>query len=187
MKQSIFILFAILILWSCNQKTEVTPSPAIPEFDEANELQAIMKVIKNETKCFFDGNYECWASNWSHADYAMQAWNNSDGTSDAAVGWEAINKQGKDWIETYYKNGENVIHPDFIASKPQIKFFGNEAAYLMWTQYNADQDKKFYRVSQETRLMEKESDGWKIVNVSAFWEVSPKVVRDSIPAGLIIQ
>ena len=185
MKQSIFTLLAILLIWSCNQKQETAQSMSSPIFDEEAEVKAIMAVIKNETKCFFDGNYECWASNWSHADYAMQAWNNSNGTSDAAVGWEAINKQGKGWIETYYKNGENIIHPDFIATKLKVKFFGNEAAYLMWTQYNADQDKKFYRVSQETRVIEKESDGWKIVNVSAFWEVSPKVVRDSIPAELI--
>jgi hypothetical protein len=28
--------------------------------------------------------------------------------------------------------------------------------------------------------MEKEHDGWKIVNVSAFWDVKPKISADSL-------
>lgn len=188
MKNCIFCVFVLFVgfSFSCNnvKKEGGEDSEKTVVFDEDLELAAIMKVIENETKCFFEGNYECWASNWSHAEYAMQAWNNSDGTSDAAVSWEAINKQGKSWIETYYENGKNVIHPDFIATKPTVKFFGTNAAYLIWRQYNADSEKKYYRVSQETRLMEKESDGWKIVNVSAFWDVAPKVAADSIPDHL---
>jgi len=30
------------------------------------------------------------------------------------------------------------------------------------------------------RLMEKKPDGWKIVNVSAFWDVMPKIHADSL-------
>lgn len=149
-------------------------------FDEQAEIDAIMKVIDNETKCFFDGNYECWAKNWSHQSYAMQAWNNNDGSSDAAIGWEAINSQGKDWIEKYYKNGENIIHPDYKRQKPIVKFFNENSAYLNWVQYNADAEKKYYRISNEIRIMEKEKDGWKIVNVSAFWDSKTKVRADSL-------
>ena len=100
--------------------------------DEAAETAAIMKVIENETKCFFDGNYECWASNWSHENYVMQAWNNDDGTFDAAIGWEKINAQGKDWIEKYYKNGKDIIHPVVKKEKPLVKFFNEKTAYLSW-------------------------------------------------------
>ena len=53
---------------------------------------------------------------WSHSPYAVQAWNNSDGTSDAAVGWDAIHKQGKNWIETYYKMAKSKFIP---YTKPQ--------------------------------------------------------------------
>jgi hypothetical protein len=166
---------------SCQQPT--TDHPATDNkapFNQEEEIEAIMKVIDNETKCFFDGNYECWAGNWSHQNYAMQAWNNSDGSSDAAIGWEKINAQGKGWIEKYYNNGEIVIHPDVKKKKPLVKFFNENSAYLIWEQYNADAEKEYYRISQETRIMEKESDGWKIVNVSAFWDVKPKVHADSL-------
>ncbi len=173
-------LFALLLLTACQQPNPEASTADKPALDEATETASIMQVIDNETKCFFDGNYECWAKNWSHQPYALQAWNNSDGTSDAAVGWEKINAQGKGWIEDIYKNGENVIHPVFKRDKPQVKFFGDNMAYLIWTQYNADKEKTNYRVSRETRLMERETDGWKIVNVSAFWDVGPKIAFDSL-------
>jgi hypothetical protein len=172
MKNKVLIISFAFCLNACN-----TPAST---FDEAAETKAIMQVIENETKSFFDGNYDAWAKGWSHQDYAMQAWKNGDGSSDAAIGWEKINSQGKNWIETYYKSGKNVIHPVVKMQKPKVKFFNEKVAYLIWEQYNADKDLKAYRVSQETRIMEKEIDGWKIVNVSAFWDTKPKISSDSL-------
>ncbi|NUQ25077.1 MAG: hypothetical protein HUU34_14110 [Saprospiraceae bacterium] len=178
---SIFTCCTVLLFFSCqqaeNKQTENTPKPA---FDEAAETAAIMQVIENETKCFFDGDYDCWTNNWSHEKYAMQAWNNDDGTYDAAIGWEAINTQGKEWIEKYYQGGKNIIHPFVKKETPQVKFFNENTAYLIWKQYNADKEKKYFRVSQETRIMEKQSDGWKIVNVTAFWDAKSKIPVDSL-------
>jgi hypothetical protein len=181
MKNYVSLVVVGIIIFSCTQPSNKQSSTekGVP-FNEQAEIDAIMKVIDNETKCFFDGNYECWANNWSHQNYAMQAWNNSDGSSDAAIGWEKINSQGKDWIEKYYKNGENIIHPDYKRQKPLVKFFNEKTAYLNWVQYNADAEKKYYRVSNEIRIMEKEQDGWKIVNVSAFWGSKAKVHADSL-------
>ena len=179
-KKSIFVILFVITFLSCNQSDKKTENSPDAAFDETVETAAIMKVIDNETKCFFAGDYEGWASNWSHQNYAMQAWNDSDATSAAAIGWEKINSQGKGWIEKYYKNGKNVIHPDVKRKKPIVKFFSEKSAYLNWEQYNADSEKKYYNVSHEIRIMEKEADGWKIVNVSAFWWVKPKVRADSL-------
>ncbi|RYG02378.1 MAG: hypothetical protein EOO02_10695 [Chitinophagaceae bacterium] len=179
------VMIALLTtIAACNTAPETKPSeqglPEKPKFDEATETAAIMKVIDGETDCFFKGDYDCWAKHWSHESYAFQAWNNSDGTADAAVGWDKINAQGKGWIEKYYKNGKNVIHPDFKRGKPMVKFYNENAAYLIWKQYNADKEKKFYRTSQETRLMEKDNEGWKIVSVAAFWDTQKKIATDSL-------
>ncbi len=180
-KTSIFTSTIIFFFFSCqqaeNKKVENQPKGT---FDEAVETEAIMKTIENETNCFFAGNYECWASNWSHEKYAMQAWNNEDGTFDAAIGWDKISTQGKDWIEKYYKNGKNVIHPVVKKEKPLVKFFNDSTAYLIWKQYNADQENKFYKISQESRIMEKQSDGWKIVNVTALWNAKSNIPKDSL-------
>jgi hypothetical protein len=163
---TIFLFAATILACNNSTSTEKTSTP----FDEKAEQSAIMKVIDNETKCFFDGNYECWASNWSHGDYAMQTWNNDDGSIDAAIGWDSINAQGKNWIEKYYQNGKNVIHPVFKRDKMITKFFNDSTAHLIWTQYNADKEKTYWRISRESRIMEKKADGWKIVNVTALWD-----------------
>ena len=179
MKKSLVIICLIGTFFSCKPtESKEIVTPAKQEFNEAAETDAIMKVIENETKCFFEGNYECWASNWSHESYALQAWNNDNATSDAAIGWDSISKQGKDWIEKYYKNGKIVIHPIVKRDKPVVKYFNDNTAYLFWKQYNADKDKKYYRISQEIRLMEKKEGAWKIVNVSAFWDVGSKIPLD---------
>lgn len=176
------VLFSILgccsLLLSCKSGGDDHTDAAT--FDEAAEMAAIFKVIDNETKCFFDGNYECWASSWSHEKYAMQEWNNDDGTFDAAIGWEAIDKQGKSWIEKYYKNGKNVVHPSFKREKPIVKFFDEKTAYLIWKQYNADQESKYYLISQDSRIMEKDSSGWKIVNVTSVWNSKKRIPIDSL-------
>ena len=174
-----------LIFFGCQPKQNHETAPESSVFDEEKETAAIMAVIKNETTSFFNGDYDSWVNNWSHSQYAAQAWNNSDGTSDAAVGWDAIHKQGKNWIETYYKNGKVKIHPVYKTTKPLVTIFGNDAAYLIWTQYNADTEKKFYRLSHESRIMQKEKEQWKIVNVSAFWDVDPKISADSLPKDLL--
>ena len=175
------ITIIVTIAYACNSAPETkTVEAEKPLFDEATETEAIMKVIEGETECFFKGDYECWAKFWSHEKYAMQAWNNDNGTADAALGWDKINSQGKDWIEKYYKNGQAIIHPVVRREKPLVKFFNDKAAYLTWKQYNADKEKTLFRSSQEIRIMEKQDDGWKIVNVSAFWDTERKIPFDSL-------
>lgn len=175
MKTPLNILTALFAL-SCTQP-EQNKQPA---FDAARETEAIHEVITHETSSFYAGNYEGWKKNWSQSPYAYQAWNLEDGTVGVAAGWEKIDRQGKGWIEKYYKNGENVIHPSVIREEPLVHFFSDSLAYLIWKQYNADKTEKLYYVSHETRLMQKESGEWKIVNVSAFWDSKNAIPADSL-------
>lgn len=178
---TICMLVCAGFITACQPDAEKQDAAVTAElFDEKAATDSIWKVIEKETADFFNGNYEGWASNWSHQPYAMQSWNNDDATASAAVGWEKINAQGKEWIEKYYKNGKNIIHPVVKREKAEIKFFNDKTAYLTWKQYNADAEKKFYRPSQEIRIMEKEAGGWKIVNVSAFWDTGKKIAADSL-------
>lgn len=169
-------MLATVLLLSC-ASPEQNKQPA---FDAAAETEAIREVIHRETDSFFAGNYDEWKKTWSHSPYAYQAWNLEDGTVGVAAGWEKIDRQGKDWIEKYYKNGENIIHPSVVREEPLVHFFSDSVAYLIWKQYNADKTKKLYFISHESRLMQKEPDGWKIVNVSAFWDSVNGVPADSV-------
>lgn len=174
--KNLFVILSAGIVLSCTQPQQNER----PAFDEARETEAIQAVIANETNSFYAGNYESWKKSWSQTPYAYQAWNLEDGTVGVATGWEKIDRQGKGWIEKYYKNGENVIHPSVKKEKPLVHFFNDSTAYLIWKQYNADKKEKLYYVSHETRLMQKEADGWKIVNVSAFWDSKNAIPADSL-------
>ncbi len=178
MKKAVFLLAVCAGFMACTSNESATAGTS---FNETVETDSIMKVIDRETDYFYKGDYTNWAKQWAHEAYAMQAWNHEDGTYAAAVGWEEINKQGKNWIEKYYDNGNNIIHPFVKRDKPLVKFFNDSTAYLTWKQYNADQKKELYSVSQEIRLMNKTPDGWKIVNVAAFWNAVNKLPADSIP------
>lgn len=170
----IFSLFSVLFL-SC--QTNSTDEVA---FSEEQEKAAILKVIEDETKCFFGGDYDCWASNWSQEKYSMQAWNTEDGSYDAVVGWNEIDRQGKYWIRRYYEDGQNIVYPFVKRENMIVKFFNPTTAYLVWKQYNANADTTMYQVSQESRLLEKKNGEWKIVNVTAFWDTASAIPVDSV-------
>lgn len=176
MKKLIILSSLLLFFIACNTATEQTGST----FDKQKETDAIMNVIKKETECFFSGDYNCWADTWVQEDYAMQAWNNEEGSYDAVVGWDNIQRQGRYWIKEYYGDGSNVQYPYVKREDPMVKFFGDSTAYLVWKQYNADDDKEVFQISQESRLMQKQKDGWKIVNVTAFWDTNNSIPIDEV-------
>jgi hypothetical protein len=59
-----------------------------------------------------------------------------------------------------------------------IKFFSDKLAWLVWNQYNSDQDNKWFRHSKDQRIMEKVNGQWKIANVSAYWDYNSKIPVD---------
>ena len=65
-------------------------------------------------------------------------------------------------------------HPVYKTTKPLVTFLGTDAAYLIWTQYNADPG-KILPLSHGVQDHAKENNEWKIVNVSAFWNVEPQI------------
>ncbi|MEZ4687794.1 MAG: hypothetical protein R3B47_17535 [Bacteroidia bacterium] len=177
------LFFSLLVILACQQpapkQDETSASSEAETFDQAAEQAAIMAVIESETKCFFERDYDCWKQHWIHEDYACQAWNNADGTFDAAVGWEAINQQGKSYIEDVPEGEEATSPPVIKRDGLQCKFYSNSLAYLLWKQYGST-DGKSWTTSQEVRIMEKRDGAWKIVNVSAFWDNVNKIPADSL-------
>lgn len=178
MKQLTFTCFLFIFIISCNNRN--TAAPGKPALDEQAETASMMQVIENETTNFYNGKYDLWAEQWSHDPGAMQVWNFEDGSFREAVGWDSISRQGKHWIETYYQNGENIVHPFVKRKNLAVRFFSDSIAYLTWKQYNADREKKYFAESREMRLMKKENGSWKILTVAAFWNAQQKIPMDSI-------
>lgn len=148
--------------------------------DEAKldaEKKAILETIENESNAFFRRDYESWKNTYAHTDYAFQAWSNNDGTFDSNVGWDDIDKQ----IGRYISDNPDVSHPKIERKNMLFKFYGNNAVYLTWDQFNSDAKERFFHHSKEVRVMEKINDEWKIVCVSAFWDYKNLIPAERLP------
>jgi hypothetical protein len=169
----------LLLACACSQpKKNDLPAPA---FDENKEKVAIMQVIEKETDCFYKRDYNCWKECFAQTDYVFQAWNNSDGTVDAKSGWKEVDEK----IGQYIKNnpvpaGESSMHPVVQRRNMVIHFFNDSLVTLMWNQYNINEAKHNYTFSKDTRIMEKITGQWKIVNVSSYWDYKNLVPEDSL-------
>ena len=178
------LLFCCLSLTTCQDNKTSRDELNVPtNFDEETELAAIMEVIAEETTCFFARDYQCWKEHWVNEDYAFQAWNNTDGTYDAKVGWSEVDRR----IGTYIKDnpatlGGTMGHPSVERLNLRKRFYGDQVAYLTWEQYNSDDNEETYQISQEVRLMEKVDGKWKIVTVAAFWDY-----KNIVQAGTFTQ
>jgi len=182
MKKLLIPLGLILcLLFSCKQteKKEIDLSNET-EFDEATEKEAIMKIIEQETDCFYKRDYNCWKENFAKTDYAFQAWNNSDGTFDAKVGWSEIDERSRKYLRENPIAPGGSSHTKVERRNMQIKFFGETFAYMIWDQYNSDKDLKKYFHSKDTRIMEKIDGKWKIVNVTSYWDFKNLIPADSL-------
>jgi hypothetical protein len=113
-------------------------------------------------------------------EHAFHAWNNADGTFAAKAGWLEVDKK----IGTYIK--ENPLEPG-KGSPPLterknmiIKFFSEQLAYLVWDQYNSDENGRAFLLSKEQRIMEKIKGKWKIANVSSYCDYRNIIPADSL-------
>jgi hypothetical protein len=176
MKKMIF-LFAVLIALAWDQSAKDYYKN---EFNEEAEKASIITRIENETDCFYKRDYERWKENFVQEEHAFHAWNNADGTFDAKAGWLEVDKK----IGIYIK--ENSLEPG-KGSPPWterknmiIKFFSEQLAYLVWDQYNSDENGRAFLLSKEQRIMEKIKGKWKIANVSSYWDHKNVIPADSI-------
>lgn len=143
------------------------------------DKDSIIATIEKETKSFFARDYTGWQSTYAQTDYAFQAWSNKDGTFDASVGWEGINSSiGKYIIEN--PEPQSSSHPVVERKNIKFKFFGRDACYLTWDQFNSNKEGDNFHHSKEVRVMEKINGHWKIVCVSAFWDYVNPIPADKL-------
>ncbi len=167
------ILISIPLFFSCkNAEKELTGEELQKEKD------AILAVIQKETTSFFARDYQSWQSTFAQTDYAFQGWSNKDGTFDASVGWDNIDKVVGSYIH------ENPV-PDSSQRRVErknimYKFYGHNVAFLTWDQFNSDKGENMYLHSKETRVMEKINGQWKIVQVAAFWDYVHPISGDKL-------
>jgi len=182
MAKTVFSLFScFLVFFSCQNAEPVSNSTVTaPDFDQANESSSIIAIIENETACFYARDYECWKAHFAQVDYAFQAWNNADGTFDAKVGWNEVDKKAGQYIKDNPVPSGGSSHPKVERRNMKMKFFNNGLVYMSWDQYNINPAMNAYTHSLETRIMEKIAGVWKIVNVTSYWDYVNLVAKDSL-------
>jgi len=179
MRTYIFLL-AATGFFACKQEDSNAISAEKPPFDEGKELAAIIRTIEGETASFYARDYEEWKKYFIHKDYAFQGWNSSDGSFDASVGWQDVDRRIGEYIRNNPVKSGETTHAKVDRKNMVIHFFSENVAYLVWDQYNSDKDMKTFTFSKDQRIMEKENGEWKIVNVTSFWNYKNKLSADSI-------
>lgn len=161
----LLLIFTLFFLTGCSSGAK---EKGQAETSSQADKDSIMATIEKETTSFFARDYEGWKSTYAHEDYAFQAWSNRDGTFDASVGWPGIDNSVGRYIHDN-PEPQTGSHPIVERRRITFKFYGKDACYLTWDQYNSNKDGNF-RHSKEVRVMEKQNGQWKIVCVAAFWD-----------------
>jgi len=178
MKATILILLlSCTALFGNSQNGNVSGSAGL---DEEKEKKAIIASLTAETENFYKRDYEGVIKYFVHTDYAFHAWNNSDGTFNATVGWPAINDKYKNYIKENPVPAGSSSHPKVERRNMIFKFYNPNLAFVTWDQYNSDSDMKTYRLSKESRIMEKQNGLWKIANMTAYWDYKNLVPAESL-------
>lgn len=176
------VMYALLLFLCAFSSCQTADSKATSNLDEEKEKKAILQTIENETNCFFNGDYNCWKENFIQANYAFQVWSDASGAFDPKIGWNEVDDKIGRYIEDNKVGQGGSNNPKVIRKGMIVKFFGDNVAYLIWHQYNADKKMKHFIHSTETRIMEKQDGKWKIVNVTALWDRNQTIPMDSITA-----
>lgn len=169
-----FILSAIVVLSGCKQ-SNAGPSEKNLQADK----DAILATIEKETESFFARDYNAWKDTYAQTNYAFQAWSNRDGTFDASVGWDGINSTVGKYIHENPES-QSSSHPVVERKNIKYKFYGTNACYLTWDQFNSNKAGDNFHHSKEVRVMEKTNGQWKIVCVAAFWDYVNPIAADKL-------
>lgn len=165
-----------IILISCQDQEKNTNN--IPEveseivntnFDKEKESEIIRQVISKETRSFFERDYDEWSTYWIKEENAFRAGNGPDSTY-VLYGWENISDYVENYDDSFYAENEKPKYSNPKRKKFDIKFNSDRSAYVKWNQYNLVEEENKYYLSRESRLMQKEDDQWKIINVISFWD-----------------
>ncbi len=152
---AIFLVIGLLGLGQLNKNAFLT--------SEEVEKEKIMELIANESKAFWDKNFEGYADCWAHREYVRtMGWWAAGGVT-VVEGWEERGQRTKKhMLENPEPNPQNPIRKNLNIRVSE------EMAWVTFDQYGKDTDDPTFDMpglSRETRILEKIDGNWKIVYV----------------------
>ena len=116
------------------------------------EEEAIMNTIAQETRGWWERDFDKWSDAWAHKDYVY--WSGTTNVMHVEVeGWKALKKYARENFEKFPEPNQTPV--DREAWK--FRIYG----YAAWVRFTQISD----GVSKETRILEKINGKWKIVHV----------------------
>lgn len=122
--------------------------------------EAIKKVLRNETEGFFKRDKAEWSNAWAHTPYIHFAANLYGGDFMLIEGWDKLEKQFASQFKSSKVSDKVVVQN----ANYTIHQNGN-MAFVAYDQTLLDSHGK--TTSKESRVVEKISGQWKIINVTA--------------------
>ena len=159
---------------------QTSKQPDLANFDEEKEKSLILGLLNKQIEISFKGDYEIVKGYFIKSNYSFRANNSANITFNAKVGSRAIdeyydNAKQRNTIQQGSSNYPRVERRNFI-----WKFFNAELTFVIWDQYNSDKEIKMFTHSEETRLMEKHNDTWKIVSYASYWDYKNLIPVESL-------
>jgi tetratricopeptide (TPR) repeat protein len=151
----------------------------------SSEEEAIKQVIMNETKNWFNVDYEGWAKNWAHEKYVLNMFAGY-GSPNSNLSWDSVKTAAKDFFNEY----REPFNIDVSWSDWNIRVFNDcsWASYLQTSIY--EENTQFPNKDREIRFLEKKDGMWKIVFVGSinlsFYNSSSATEYNLNDAGYIL-
>ena len=122
----------------------------------AQQDEDLLNVLKKETEAFANANFEEWQSYWCHTENARFSYTDRNGVV-AFHGWAAIGEAFKKSLE-----GMEKLNPNFKRENVKIEKTG-KMAFITFDQYDQFSGNEGH--NQESRVMKKTKEGWKILSI----------------------
>lgn len=158
MKKFIFLLLPL----SC----ALTPNFAQATLTDEDKA-AILAVIEQETRCYYNNDYDCWLECWSQ-DPQTSAFVATGGAVYERVSWQV-------WSEGVKEDMRNRSAPDPVITRRENFDFillGDEEVICHFDAYSIREKECGY--SKEIRALRKEAGRWKITLMTAMFDNTRK-------------
>ena len=152
LKMNLFLLLMLMFL----------PITAFTQNQESSsDEEAVKQVIRNETKNWYNVNYEGWAENWAHEKYVLSmgvGYGNPNSYSEN-LSWDSVKTSAKEIFNEYTK----PLYIDLSWTDWNIRIF-NDCAWASYMQTSIYEGNTQYpNKARQIRFLEKKNGDWKIV------------------------
>ncbi|MBS9462339.1 nuclear transport factor 2 family protein [Flagellimonas sp. 389] len=157
LKPLLYYLIILFVAISCKKEETKNSTELADEVTIiAQEKEAILKTLNNETKAAFQRDYDAWQEKWVHdPDITKIYLDFPENTLSESVGWEEISG----FVKTFFKENPEPEPVPKLLDSIDVRLYGNGA----WVTY--EQQDSLRGRKRETRLMEKVNGEWKIAGM----------------------